>query len=326
VRRREFITMLGGAAAASPFAARAQQSAMPVIGFLGSASLDAVADFLPAFRRGLSETGYVEGQNVAIDYRWAQGQYDRLPELAAELIRRQVAIIVAIGPPAAQVAKAAITTIPVVFGHGADPVKLGLVSSLNRPGGNVTGVSFLVNALGAKRLELLREVAPKASVIAVLVNPNNASAEADTREVQEAARILQLQLHILNASNGRDVDIAFATLVEQQISGLVVNSDLFFRSQRDHLAALAARHTLPAIYSDRGFVAAGGLMSYGTSLADGYRQVGIYTGKILKGAKPADLPVMQSVKFELVINLKTAKALGIEVPATVLARADEVIE
>jgi putative ABC transport system substrate-binding protein len=326
MKRREFITLLG-TAAAWPFAARAQQPAMPVVGFLHSVSPSPFAYLVQAFHLGLKEVGFVEGHNLAIEYRWAHGRYDRLAGLAADLVGRQVALIAALGgTPAALAAKAATTTIPIVFSVGGDPVNFGLVSSFNRPGGNATGVSLLNLAVVAKRLELLHELVPAAAVIALLVNPTNPFSVPETNEVRNAVRSLGLQLKVLNASNESDINTAFATLVQQRVSVLLVSPDPFFNSQRDQIAALAERHAIATGTDRREFVAAGGLMSYGTDFADSYRLVGIYVGKILKGAKPADLPVQQVVKVELVINLKTAKELGLDVPATLLARADEVIE
>jgi ABC-type uncharacterized transport system substrate-binding protein len=324
LRRRDFITLLGGAAAAWPLAARAQQPQMPVIGFLNSTSPGPHAPMVAAFRQGLGETGYVEGRNLAIEYRWAEGQYDRLPALAADLIRRQVSVLAATSSPAALAVP--ITKIPIVFTTGNDPVKLGLVSSLNRPGGNITGSTFFNNTLGPKRLQILRELAPNADVIAMLVNPSNPNTESDTVQMQFAARSLGVQVVVTPASNERDFDAAFARLAEQRVAALIVNSDPFFYSQRGQLTALAARHALPAIYEVREFPVAGGLMSYGTSLPDAYRQAGVYVGRILRGESAGDLPIHQPVKFEFVINMKTAKALGLTVPNSIQLLADEVIE
>jgi putative ABC transport system substrate-binding protein len=327
MRRREFIALFGGAAVLWPLAVYAQQRPMPVVGFLNVASPGALRQQIAAFREGLKESGYVEGQNVAVEYRWAEGQYERLPELAADLVRQQVSVIVVGGGAQAELAaKAATTTIPIVFSAGGDPVRSGLVASLNQPSGNITGVYHFATGLEAKRLGLLHEMLPKATPIAVLINPNFADAENQLRDVQEAAARLGVQLVVVRANAESDFNAAFSIVVQQRSGALLVGASPFFNNRREQLVVLAARHALPTIYEWRDFAAAGGLMSYGTSLADAYRQVGVYAGQILKGAKPVDLPVVQSTRFELVINLSTAKALGIEVPPTLLARADEVIE
>ena len=324
MRRREFITLLGGAVA-WPLAARARQPAMPVIGFLNGASPAGYAPMVASFHQGLKETGYVEAQNVTIEYRWADGLYDRLPAMVADLVRRQVAVIVS-NSPGMPAAKAATTTIPIVFTTSGDPVNLGFVASLNRPGGNITGVTQLNVEVAPKRLELMHEVVPTATIMAALLNPAYPSAETQLRDLQAAARSLGLQLHVLRASNARDVDGAFTTLAQLRAGALVISSDPFLNSRTEQLAALALRDAVPTIFQYREFVAAGGLMSYGGSVMDSYRQAGVYTGRILKGERPADLPVQQTTKVELIINLKTAKALGLTVPQSLLASADEVIE
>ena len=328
MKRREFITLLGGAAATCPLVARAQQGAMPVIGFLDSRSPEALADRLRAFRRGLKDAGYVEGENVAIEYRWAQNDLDRLPALAAELVRRPVVVIVCSGGPAVTAAaKAATTTIPVIFGSAEDPVRLGFVASLARPGGNLTGINFLNRELAVKQLELLRELVPTATRLAALVNPADAGInEYVLREVEAGARALGLQVQVLNAGTSRDIDAVFATLVRERSDALFVTADPFLSSRRLQLSMLAMRHAVPAIYSGREFAEVGGLITYGSDITDTYRHMGAYSGRVLKGARPADLPVVQSTKLELVINHQTARALGLTVPDSLLARADEVIE
>jgi putative ABC transport system substrate-binding protein len=325
MRRREFIAALGGVSA-WPLAAHAQSPAMPVIGYLFAGSAGPFSHLTPLFRQALAEAGYVEGRTVAIEYRWAEGQYDQLPAMAAELVRRQVAVIVATPIPAAVAAKAATATIPIVFNVAGDPVKLGLVASLARPGGNATGVNSFIAELGAKQLGLLHELVPAAARIGLLVNPTNPNAEGVMTDVTAAASAIGLQIDIIHASDSREIEAAFATLVRNRADALVVGSDVFFNSRRLQLVTLAARHAIPAIYNLRTFAEAGGLMSYGTSLTEMYQQIGVYTARILKGAKPADLPVLQSTKFELVINLPTARAIGLDVPPMLLARADEVIE
>ena len=327
MRRRDFITGMLGSATAWSLVARAQQAAMPVIGFLNSASATPYERFVELFRRGLVETGFVEGQNVAIEFRWAEGRYDRLPALAADLVRHRVDVIVATGGPASgQAAKAATTTIPIVFISGADPVKEGLVASLNRPGGNATGVNPLLAAMEGKRLGLLREMVTNTPMIGVLLNPAMPTFDSQVDDVQGAARAVGQQLHILRASNEDEINVAFATAAQMRTGALLVGADPFMFSRRERLVGLASRYAIPAIYEVREYVAAGGLMSYGISLADAYRLVAVYVARILKGDKPADLPVQQSTKFEFVINLNTAKALGIEVPPGLAARADEVID
>jgi putative tryptophan/tyrosine transport system substrate-binding protein len=326
MKRREFITLLGGAAAAWPFAARAQQPAMPVIGFLDSRPSDVISDRLRAFRLGLKDVGYVEGENVAIIHRFAEDQIDRLPEMAADLVRRQVAVMIATGV-GAFVAKAATATIPIVFVAGEDPVRLGLVASIARPGGNLTGINLFNTELVAKRLDLLRELVPRAARIAVLVNPaDGASTETTVRDATAAAQAIGLQIQVVNANTGREIDSAFETIAREGYHALFVGASPYLSGRRVQVAQLAAFNRLPATYSNREYVEAGGLMSYGTSISDALRQVGIYAGRILKGAKPTDLPVVQASKFELVINANTARMLGLEVPPTLLARADEVIE
>ena len=325
MRRREFITLLGGAAAAWPSGARAQQAALPVIGFLNAQSSDTIANRLRAFRQGLKDAGYVEGENVTIEYRWAEGRYEQLPAQAADLVRRQVAVIVANGPAAA-FAKAATTTIPIVFLVPEDPVRLGLVASLARPGGNATGINFFVGELMGKQLSLLRELLPGALRIAVLINPRYAASASATADVESAAHAMGLQARILNASHSREIIDAFTTIARDHHEALLVGPDPYFVQRRTQLVTLAARHAIPTSYNVRDFVEAGGLMSYGTNTVDAYRQVGVYAGRILKGTKPADLPVVQASKFELVINLATAMMLGFDIPPLLLARADDVFE
>jgi putative tryptophan/tyrosine transport system substrate-binding protein len=327
IGRREFIITLSGAAVAWPVASHAQQPALPVIGYLHSGSLAPYAHLVAAFHQSLKETGYIEGRHIAIEYRWAEGHYDRLPALAEDLVGRHVALIVAQGgDPSVLAAKSATATIPIVFTCSSDPVKLGLVASLNRPGGNVTGFWLYTSLLGAKRLELMRQLLPANTSIAVLVNPDNPNADIDTADLQDAARTLGQSISFVKARSETEIDAVFATFGERRVSALLVNTDPFFLARHAQFVALAARNGIIAIYAQREFVAGGGLISYGANLADGYRQVGIYAGRILKGEKPADLPVVQPTKFEMAINLKTAKALGLELPASVLARADEVIE
>ena len=325
MRRRDVISLLGGVTAI-PFAAHAQQPAMPVVGYLSALSHAAVERYNDAFVAGLMETGYVDGKNVKIEYSWAEGNYDRLPALAADLVRERVAIIFAAGDPSALAAKAATTTIPIVFIVGRDPIKLGVVASLNRPGGNLTGVNLLTKEMEAKRLGVLHQLVPTATKLAVLLNPKTADADAQLSEVRSASRILGPQIEVIDASDERDIDRAFASLPQKKIGGLVVSADPFFNTCRSQFIALAARYSMPTLYFVREFASSGGLISYGTSVTDAYHQVGVYTAKILSGAKPGDLPIVQPTKFELVINLKTAKTLGLSVPPTILATADEVIE
>jgi len=328
MRRRDFFGVLGGSVVTWPFAASAQPAAMPIIGFLSSATAEGFAPFVDAAKKGLSEAGYSEGRNLAIEYRWAKGQYDRLPAMAADLVQHRVAAIIATGSTApALAAKASTDSIPIVFVSGGDPVKAGLVASLNRPGGNVTGVSMIYSALVQKRLELLFKLAPKTTTIGVLVNPNYPEADLQRRELQEAAEAIKQQtIHVVSAASESDIDAAFETLVQRGTDALLVANDPYFDSRRDQIAALAARHAIPAIYSGREYAAAGGLMSYGASIIDSFHQAGVYTARILKGEKPSDLPVMQPTKFELVINLKVAKTLGLDVPPALLATVDDVIE
>ena len=326
MRRRDFIKAIGGSAAAWPLAARGQQPGMPGIGFMNGGTPEAEARPLAAFRQGLRETGYIEEQNVTIEYRWAESQYDRLPGMAADLVRRQVTVIAGTGTPAALAAKAATAVIPIVFETAGDPIRLGLVASLNRPGRNITGVTQLSSELVSKRLGLLHDLIPTATIIGLLVNPTDPRVETQTRDMQEAAHALGLQIHVLNGSTEGELNAAFAILAQLRVGALLVGTGGIFRRQAEQLAALAARHAMPAFYQYREFAVAGGLISYGASLTDAYRLAGIYTGRILKGEKPADLPVLQPTKFELVINLKTANALGLTIPSGVLAIADEVIE
>ncbi len=327
MRRREFITHLGGVAASWPLAVRAQQPAIPVVGFVSARSPSESVDVVAAFRRGLRQTGFVEGQNLSIAFRWAEGRYDRLPTLAAELLGLRPAVIFAAGgPPSALAAKKATSTVPVIFVAGVDPVQLGLIASLNHPGGNVTGIHMFSAALEPKKLELLHELVPKARVICALVNPTNPSAAIVSKDLEAAARAMGLQLHIIHASTEQDLDAVFANWAKLRADGLVVTSEAFFDSQRERIVALSSQHSVAGIYPWREYVVAGGLMSYGSNLPDSYRQAGIYAARILNGEKPADLPVTQPTKFELVLNLKTAKALGLTIPPTTLATADEVIE
>jgi len=325
MKRRDFIALLGGAVA-WPFAARSQDSSVPMIGYLESASQGQFAHLVPAFRQGLNETGYIDGQNLTIEYRWANGQYERLPTLAAELVRDRARLIFTTALVSAQAAKAATAAIPIIFVSGPDPVQLGLVASLSQPGGKVTGVTLFTSTVAAKRLELLRELVPPTATFGFLVNPSNTRAESDIGDIEAAARELGQQFIVVKAITDRDLEAAFATLAQHQIRALVVGGDPFFNSQAPQLVALAARYAIPTVYPLREFAAAGGLISYGSSISDAYRQAGIYAGRVLKGAKPADLPIIQPTKFEMAINLKAAKALGLTVPPTLVALADEVIE
>jgi putative tryptophan/tyrosine transport system substrate-binding protein len=325
MKRRDFIALLGGAAA-WPLAARAQQPALPVVGFLANGPADAYAEELAGFRKGLADLGYIEGRNVMIEYRWFEGRYDRLPEMAANLVRHPLAVIVAVGPPAVRAAQSETTTIPIVFGMGEDPVKEGLVTSLNRPHGNTTGITTLANQLFAKRLQLLHEIVPKAAVLGLLVNPANPNAEPDTEDAQSASAALGHELRVLPADSERDFEAVFASMVQQRIGGLLVGVDNMFHAKRALIAALAVRHAIPTMFDRRGYTDAGGLMSYGANYFDERRQVGVYVGRILRGARPADLPVQQATHLEFVLNLNTAKALGLDIPPGVLAIVDEVIE
>lgn len=326
MRRRDFVKVVGGGAAAFPFAAQAQKPAIPVVGYLSANTSSGDARPVKAFVKGLDETGYEDGKTVKIEYRWADGRYDRLPSMAADLVRGRVAVIAALGTPAVRAAKAATATIPIAFSTIADPVQIGFVASLNRPGGNLTGVTLLAVEVGPKLLEMLREVVPSATVIALLVNPTNPNSETQSKSTQEAARRLGLELYVLHASVERDFDTVFAKLHELKASALIIGQDVYFNAESARLAAMTVRHAIPAIYALPEFAAAGGLFSYGASRSDAWRQVGIYVGRILKGEKPAELPIVQPTKFELTINLKTARALGLAVPTSLLASADEVIE
>jgi putative tryptophan/tyrosine transport system substrate-binding protein len=327
VKRREFIALLGSAVAARPIAARAQQPAMPVVGFLGAPSAAPYARYVAAVHQGLKEVGYIEHQNVAMEYRWADGQYDRLPVLAADLVSRRVGVIVPVGgAPAVLAAKAATSSIPIVFNLGADPIQLGLVASLNRPGGNITGVAMMTLEIETKRLELLHELAPPSAPIAILINPSNAQAQGQEREIQRAASVIGRRVLVLSAGNEDEIEKAFALLMRERAGALLVATDTFFTTQAVFFVVLTARYSIPTVYPYRSYVDAGGLMSYGSSLLDAYRLTGVYSGRVLKGEKPADLPIVQATKFELILNLKTARAVGISIPPTLLARADEVIE